>query len=70
MKFEIFSRPQTPPPATSSGFPSDAVVVVIPRVLLERLSVLVFVLVFGGPITMQFTTYSLNMPVPAAVKSK
>lgn len=70
MKFEIFSRPQTPPPATSIGFPSDAVVVVIPRVLLERLLILVIVLVFGGPITMQVTMHSLNMPVPATVKSK
>jgi hypothetical protein len=70
MKFEIFSRPQTLPPVPSGGFPSDAVVVVIPRVLLERLLMLVFVLVFGGSITMQFTMHSLNMPVPAAVKSK
>jgi hypothetical protein len=71
MKFEIFSRPQTPHPATSSGFPSDAVVVVIPRVLLERLLMLVIFLVFGGTITMQVTMHSLNVPVlPTAVKSK
>ncbi len=64
MKFEIFSRPQTPP-APSSGFPSDAVVVVIPRVLLERLLTLIFLLVFGG--TMQITLHRLNVPVTPAV---
>jgi hypothetical protein len=69
MKFEIFSRPQTPP-APSNGFPSDAVVVVIPRVLLERLLILVILLVFGGTITMQVTMHSLNTPVPPAVESK
>jgi hypothetical protein len=67
MKFEIFSRPQTPP-APSNGFPSDAVVVVIPRVLLERLLTLVFVLVFGG--TMQITLHRLNVPVTPAVEAK
>jgi hypothetical protein len=67
MKFEIFSRPQTPP-APSNGFPSDAVVVVIPRVLLERLLTLIFLLAFGG--TMQITLHSLNVPVTPAVQSK
>jgi hypothetical protein len=65
MKFEIFSLPQTPP-APSSGFPSDAVVVVIPRVLLERLLTLIILLAFGG--TMQITLHSLNMPVTPAVE--
>jgi hypothetical protein len=67
MKFEIFSRPQTPP-APSNGFPSDAVVVVIPRVLLERLLTLIILLAFGG--TMQITLHSLNVPVTPAVESK
>jgi hypothetical protein len=64
----MFRRPQVPP-EPSNGFPSDAVVVVIPRVLLDRLLTLAFLIALGG--TVQITLHSLNVSVSAvSVKSK
>jgi hypothetical protein len=67
----FFRRPQAPP-VPSNGFPHDAVVVVIPRVLLDRLLTLlaiVVLLALGG--TVQITLHSLNMSVSgASVHSK
>jgi hypothetical protein len=64
----MFRRPQAPP-EPSNGFPSDAVVVVIPSALLDKLLTLVFLLALGG--TLQITLHSLNVSVSAvSVKSK
>jgi hypothetical protein len=64
----MFRRPQIPPDA---GFPSDSVVVIVPRVLIERLLTLAIALTLGG--TIQVTLYywnssGANSPVPSNQK--
>jgi hypothetical protein len=63
-----FRNPQSPPP--SNGFPPDAVVVVIPKAVLDRLftiSAIVILLALGSTITLTLRP-ALN-PTPSSQKS-
>jgi hypothetical protein len=63
-----FRNSQPPPP--SNGFPPDAVVVVIPKVVLDRLfaiSAIVILLAFGSTITL--TLHPASNPTPSSQKS-
>jgi hypothetical protein len=56
----MFPRPQAPPDP-SKGFPPDALVLVIPRALLDRLLTLAILLAIGG--TVHVTSHTFNMSV-------
>ncbi len=67
----LFQRnPQPPLPPPSNGFPPDAVVVVIPKVVLDRLfaiSAIVILLALGSTITL--TLRPASHPIPSSQKS-
>jgi hypothetical protein len=49
-----------PPPEPNQGFPADALVIVIPRVLLDRLLLLVIALALGGVVSIQVWNVSVS----------
>jgi hypothetical protein len=51
----MFRRSQPPPSSAGNGFPPDSVIVIVPRVLIERLMTLAIALALGG--TIQVTLY-------------
>jgi hypothetical protein len=49
----LFRRPSKPLPEPNQVFPADAVVIVVPKVLLDRLFLLAIALALGSTVTIQ-----------------
>ena len=62
----FFRRPSTPPPEANSGIPTDAVVIIIPRVWLDRICLLAIALALGSTVTVHawkiFSTNDIKQP--------
>jgi hypothetical protein len=58
----LFRRPSTPP-ESSNLFPIDSVVIVVPKIVLDRLFTLVLTLLLGGGMPVTFYVLQSSLPV-------
>jgi hypothetical protein len=58
----LFRRPSTPPEA-GNLFPIDSVVIVVPKIVLDRLFTLALTLLLGGGMPVTFYVLQSSLPV-------